>query len=84
MADQETGKIKDKDMKPAKVDPKKKVKYERFVLKSFRVSVNIGGYKAGDVFRLLVDKKTGSPRKKYWRRRLRDAAVDGCVAAVQD
>lgn len=82
MVDQNKDKTEGKDPLRKKVDPKKKVKYKRFVLKSFRVSVSIGGYKAGDVFRLSVDKKTGSPREKYWRRRLKDAAVDGCIVAV--
>lgn len=73
---------KDKKSVPEKVDPKKKVKYQRFVLKKFRISVSIGGYGANTVIRIPCDKKTGKPKSRYWRKRLRDAQVDNCIVAV--
>ena len=60
--------------------PKNKIKKVKiFVLKKFKLSVSIGGYKAGSVIRISCHKQTLIPKDRYWRKRLRDAKVDNCM-----
>ena len=76
--------LNDKRQKPTKLDSKKFdhkkiVKYKRFGLKKFQVHANIGGFIKGAIIALECDKKSGSPKIKFWRDRLRDAKKDGCI-----
>ncbi len=76
--------LNDKRQKPTQIDSrkfdaKKMVKYKRFNLKQFQVHANIGGFNAGAIITLECDKKSGSPKIKFWRDRLRDAKKDGCI-----
>ena len=43
--------------------------------------VTLGGVAPGGKVRVKVD-RDGTPLDRYWRNRLRDAAIDGCVAKV--
>ncbi len=69
---------------PAKTDKNKKVKRQRFVLTKFEICANIGGYSVGDIARLKCHKGTKIPVDRYWRRRLRDATVDGCIKLYKE
>lgn len=64
---------------PAKTPKDKIKKVKRFVLRKFKLSVSIGGYKAGSIIRIPCHKKTLIPKDRYWRKRLRDATVDNCM-----
>ena len=75
-------KVKDKDQDKHKIDSNKKIKTKRFVLKRFELFATIGGYSKGAIISLKCDKKTGTPKERYWRNRLRDAARDGCIKAA--
>lgn len=33
---------------------------------------------------VIVDAKNGKPKERYWRNRLKDAAIDGCVEVVAE
>jgi len=68
----------------AKTDPKKVKKTKRNVLLKFKLSASIGGYKAGQIITLSCDRKSKSPKDRYWRRRLRDAEVDNCIARYKE
>ena len=47
----------------------------------FRVNANLLNVKAGAVISLDVDAH-GVPLDRFWRRRLKDAAIDNCIEAV--
>jgi len=65
---------------PAKTPKNKIKKAKRFILKKFKLSVSIGGYSAGSIIKISCHKNTLVPIEKYWRKRLRDAKVDNCMA----
>ena len=44
----------------------------------FTVNADIHGVKAGQTIMLEVD-KNGIPLDRQWRRRLKDAGIDGCI-----
>ena len=44
----------------------------------YTVNVGIHGMKAGQTILLDVD-KNGIPLSRQWRRRLKDAKIDGCI-----
>ena len=69
--------------KVRKMDPKKKIKYNRFFLKKFKLNANIREYNAGSVISLECNKKTGIPKEAYWRKRLRDSEIDNCMEEVK-
>jgi len=71
---------------PAKTDKNKKIKRSKFVLTKFEICANIGGYSVGDIARLKCRPGTGTkiPIDRYWRRRLRDAEVDGCIKLYKE
>ena len=46
--------------------------------KILKLNAPLRGRPAGDEVRIQVD-KNGVPIDAYWRNRLKDAAVDGCV-----
>ena len=45
--------------------------------------VPLHGLQPGKVIQIEV-KGNGSPKDKHWRRRLRDAKIDGCVEIVEE
>ena len=49
--------------------------------KELKIKRNIGGKKPGDVIEIQVD-KDGTPIERYWRDRVKDASIDGCVEFV--
>jgi len=65
-----------------KINKNKKIKTKRFVLKRFYLSASIGGYEAGTTISLECHKKEGTPRERYWRKRLIEAEIDGCIVEV--
>lgn len=69
---------------PAKTDKKKKIKKPKFVLTKFKINASIGGYSTGDVVRLKCHPGTKIPFERYWRRRLKDAAVDNCIEIYKE
>ncbi len=73
----------DKSKYPKKIKSREKVKRQKYVLKQFTLYANIGGYRVGAIIPLKCHGKTGIPMDPYWRRRLRDAAVDGCIKVVK-
>ena len=66
----------------AKFDKNKKIKTKRFVLKRFKLSASIGGYSAGTVISLQCHKVGGTPKERYWRKRLIESKIDGCMTEV--
>ena len=48
-----------------------------------KVNGTIPGYPAGQVVAVEVDEH-GTPLEELWRRRLKDAKIDGCVEVVPD
>jgi hypothetical protein len=48
-----------------------------------QVNTNLNGIAAGAVIAVEVDER-GVPLDTYWRRRLVDAARDGCVTVLDD
>ena len=62
-----------------RISPDKKVKTERFVLTRYILNASIGGHTAGDVITIECRKAGGAPKDRYWRRRLREAEIDGCM-----
>lgn len=65
-----------------KIDPKKKIKTKRFILKKFELFASIGGYSKGAIISLRCNKTSGTPLDRYWRNRLRDATIDGCIKEI--
>lgn len=61
--------------------------YENKVMKSQTVTlknntdVTLNGVKPGATIMVEVD-KDGIPLNQYWRRRMKDSAVDNCVSVV--
>lgn len=47
-----------------------------------RVNADLGKYKAGSVVSVKAD-ENGNVRDHYWKRRLEDAKIDGCVELVK-
>ena len=62
-----------------KTERKKIKKTKRFILLKYKLNANIGGYGAGSVVGISCHRKTKVPKERYWRSRLRDAAVDNCM-----
>ena len=62
-----------------KISKDKKIKTKRFVLTKYKLNANIGGHTAGDVISIECRIVGGAPKDRYWRRRLRDAEIDGCM-----
>ncbi len=48
-----------------------------------KVNGTIPGYPTGQVVTVEVDEH-GTPFEELWRRRLKDAKIDGCVEVVPD
>lgn len=44
----------------------------------FIVKADIHGYKSGQTVLIEMD-KNGTPIDRLWRRRLKDAKIDGCI-----
>jgi len=95
MQENEKKEVKDKKAVPVKeVKEKKEVKVQaktpknkiiktkRFILKPFLLHASIGGYNAGTTIKLECCKKSGSLRSGYWRKRLKEAEIDGCIEAL--
>jgi hypothetical protein len=63
--------------------------YENKMLKPDKKKVRIKiksplkNYKPGDVLTITVYKE-GIPIIRYWRDRLKDAKIDGCIELIQD
>lgn len=66
----------------AKFDKKIKIKTKRFILKQFKLSASIGGYTAGSIVSLPCHKVGGTPKDRYWRKRLIESKIDGCMTEV--
>ena len=47
-----------------------------------KIKVPLMGHKAGDM--IVVEDNNGVPKNKYWRNRLADSAIDGCVEIVDN
>ncbi len=62
-----------------RINQDKKVKPKRFVLTKYKLNANIGGHKAGEIITLECRKIGGAPKERYWRNRLREALIDGCM-----
>lgn len=71
--------IKD-ELKGYKVNPDKKVKFKNFVLKKFELFVSLRGYNKGAIISLKCHRNSGIPKDSYWRKRLAESAIDGCMA----
>ena len=50
--------------------------------KQLKINLPVRGHKAGDIVRIKVG-AWGMPIDPYWRRRLKDARIDGCVEIVK-
>lgn len=48
-----------------------------------RVKHGIAGRESGEVVKVEA-RENGDPEDLFWRRRLRDARVDGCCEVVED
>ena len=46
--------------------------------RKLKINKSLGEYKADTVVFIMCD-EDGTPLRKFWRRRLRDAEKDGCV-----
>lgn len=56
--------------------------YEVKVMKLKNTSkVELNGVKPGDT--VEVEDDNGIPKDKFWRRRVKDSAIDGCVKVVK-
>lgn len=66
--------------------PKKEkfIKKSRFFLQTFELHANLRGYNVGSILSLECDRKTKAPRDPYWRKRLKDAQVDGCISLYKE
>lgn len=53
---------------------------EKLENKELKLNTDLAGHKAGSVIRIKY--KNGIPVDHYWRNRLEDSAVDGCVSLV--
>jgi len=76
-------KVEELGIVDGKIDPNKKVKYKRFILKKYKLNASIGGYSTGAVIRVQCYRESGIPTERYWRRRLRDSEIDGCMELVE-
>lgn len=47
----------------------------------YRIKKAVKGYVPGEVVLIKVN-SDGVPKKKYWRRRLEDSRLDGCIELV--
>ena len=54
-------------------------KNKRFFLQSFELHANLKGFNKGAIIPLKCHKSTKLPMDPYWRRRLKDASMDGCI-----
>jgi len=61
---------------------KKYTRMKRFELKKFELRASMGGYDAGTVISLECRIGNGSPKSKYWRKRLKEAVIDGNIVPV--
>ena len=48
----------------------------------FTINANIHGFKAGQTIMLYLDKR-GIPLDRIWRRRLKDAEIDGWIVKTE-
>lgn len=46
-----------------------------------KVNMNLGDHNKGDIVK--VEARDGVPTSPFWRKRLRDAKIDGCCEIVQ-
>ena len=53
-----------------------------YEVKVLKLNAPLRGREAGDTVRVKTD-KNGTPLDSYWRRRLKDAEIDGCVEFVK-
>lgn len=49
---------------------------------NIRINKPFGQYTVGQVVKVAVD-GSGTPLDQYWRRRLKDAGLDGCCEVVE-
>jgi hypothetical protein len=54
---------------------------EKYENKEIKINKAVGGYNVGDIVKVAVD-KAGTPIKRYWRDRFKDANIDNCVEVV--
>ncbi len=66
-----------------RINQDKKVKPERFILTKYKLNASIGGHIAGEIITLECSKIGGVPKDRYWRRRLYEAQIDGCMEKVR-
>lgn len=52
------------------------------MLVKFRINKQLKKHKIGDIVRLEVN-PDGTPKDRYWYRRLKDAVTDQCIEAVK-
>lgn len=66
--------------------PKKEkiIKKSRFFLQTFELHANLKEFKAGSIIPLECRRHDKLPRDPYWRRRLRDAEIDGCLTIYKE
>jgi len=50
-------------------------------LLQIRINKNFSPYRSGMVIK--VNHKNGIPLDKYWRDRIKDSVIDGCVTIIQ-
>lgn len=48
-----------------------------------KINVDLGKYKKGTSINIEVD-SNNIPIDKYWRARLKDAAIDGCIEVIEE
>lgn len=49
--------------------------------KELKLHTDLAGHKAGETIRVKC--KDGIPVDRYWRNRIEDSAIDGCVSVVE-
>lgn len=54
---------------------------KKYEVKTLKVNYDLKGLRAGDTVRIKCD-KDGTPIDAYWRRRMKDSAIDNCVEIV--
>jgi hypothetical protein len=47
-----------------------------------KINQNFAGHKEGDI--IEIQSHQGIPLENFWRRRLRDSAIDGCCEIVKE
>ncbi len=54
---------------------------KNYEVKTLKLNTSLRGKAEGSLVRVKTD-KSGSPLDPYWRRRLKDSKIDGCVEIV--